>query len=119
MIPAYTLPVYASPCRLPDTTQDSVPGRWLGFTRAAISGGLCPLSFQGATLPEPDMNLSTHPAPLPHRLSHSVPVCEELWISLSDVPEPTHRSAVVALESLVLPACPAHQSLAKVLAEWI
>ena len=55
LIPAYTLPVYASPCRLPDTTQDSVPGRWLGFTRAAISGGMCPLSFQGATLIEPDL----------------------------------------------------------------
>jgi len=37
-VPAYRLPVYASQWPLPGTTQDSVPGCWLGFTRAAISG---------------------------------------------------------------------------------
>jgi len=37
-IPAYNLPVYASQWPLPDTTQDSVRGCWLGFTAAAISG---------------------------------------------------------------------------------
>jgi hypothetical protein len=37
-VSACRLPVYASQWPLPDTTQDSVPGRWLGFTRAAISG---------------------------------------------------------------------------------
>ena len=37
-IPAYNLPVYASPWPLPDTTQDSVRGCSLGFTAAAISG---------------------------------------------------------------------------------
>ena len=86
LIPAYTLPVYASPCRLPDTTQDSVPGRWLGFTRAAISGGMCPLSFQGATLPEPDMNLSAHPAPVPThcRESSVLPVYEQAWVMVRD-----------------------------------
>src|SRR5258707_15269024 len=30
-VPAYTLPVYASQWPLPDTTQDSVHGCWLGF----------------------------------------------------------------------------------------
>jgi hypothetical protein len=38
-VPAYVLPVYASPGTLPYTTQDSVPDCWRGFVRAAISGG--------------------------------------------------------------------------------
>ena len=37
-IPAYNLPVYASQWPLPDTTQDSVRGCWLGFAAVAISG---------------------------------------------------------------------------------
>ena len=37
-VPAYNLPVYASQCPLPDTTQDLVRGRLLGFAAAAISG---------------------------------------------------------------------------------
>jgi hypothetical protein len=41
-VSAYHLPVYASQWPLPDTTQDSVPGCWLGFTRAAISGCCIP-----------------------------------------------------------------------------
>ena len=36
-IPAYHLPVYASPCTLPYTTQDSVLGCWLSFTKVNIS----------------------------------------------------------------------------------
>ncbi len=36
-VPAYRLPVYASQWPLPDTTQDSVRGCWLGFTAVAIS----------------------------------------------------------------------------------
>lgn len=36
-VPAYPLPVYASQCPLPGTTQDSVPGCWLSFTRAVIA----------------------------------------------------------------------------------
>jgi len=36
--PAYTLPVYASQRPLPDTTQDSVHGCWLGFAAVAITG---------------------------------------------------------------------------------
>ena len=36
--PAYTLPVYASQWPLPDTTQDSVHGCWLGFAAVAITG---------------------------------------------------------------------------------
>lgn len=37
-VPAYTLPVYASQCPLPGTTQDSVHRCRLGFAAAAISG---------------------------------------------------------------------------------
>jgi hypothetical protein len=37
-VPAYLLPVYASQCPLPVTTQDSVRRCRLGFTAAAISG---------------------------------------------------------------------------------
>src|SRR5262249_58135812 len=38
-VPAYGLPVYASPCALPHPTQDSVPDCWLRFVRAAIADG--------------------------------------------------------------------------------
>jgi len=38
LVPAYTLPVYASQWPLPDTTQDSVHGCWLGFAAVAITG---------------------------------------------------------------------------------
>ena len=38
-VPAYVLPVYASPGTLPYTTQDSVPDCWLCFVRAAIADG--------------------------------------------------------------------------------
>jgi len=38
IVSAYNLPVYASQWTLPDTTQDSVHGCWLGFATAAISG---------------------------------------------------------------------------------
>jgi len=38
-VPAYCLPVYASQCTLPATTQDSVRGCWLDFAAAAISDG--------------------------------------------------------------------------------
>jgi hypothetical protein len=38
-VPAYMLPVYASPCALPHPTQDSVPDCWLRFVRAAIADG--------------------------------------------------------------------------------
>jgi hypothetical protein len=38
-VPAYDLPVYASPGTLPYPTQDSVPDCWRGFVRAAISDG--------------------------------------------------------------------------------
>jgi len=37
-IPAYNLPVYASQRPLPDATQDSVHGCWLGFAEVTISG---------------------------------------------------------------------------------
>jgi hypothetical protein len=38
-VPAYVLPVYASPGTLPSPTQDSVPDGWRGFVRAAIADG--------------------------------------------------------------------------------
>jgi hypothetical protein len=38
-VPAYVLPVYASPGALPHPTQDSVPDCWLRFVRAAIADG--------------------------------------------------------------------------------
>jgi len=38
-VPAYVLPVYASPGTLPYPTQDSVPDCWLRFVRAAITDG--------------------------------------------------------------------------------
>jgi len=38
-VPAYVLPVYASPGTLPSPTQDSVPDCWLRFVRAAIADG--------------------------------------------------------------------------------
>jgi hypothetical protein len=46
--PAYSLSVYASPCPFPDPTQDSIPGCWLGFTKATIAGGcsLCACKAQ-------------------------------------------------------------------------
>jgi len=37
LVPAYRLPVYASQCPLPGTTQDSVRGCWLGFAAVTIS----------------------------------------------------------------------------------
>src|SRR5262249_19716368 len=39
VVPAYVLPVYASPGTLPYTTQDSVPDCWLHFVRVAIADG--------------------------------------------------------------------------------
>ena len=51
-VPAYGLPVYASQHALPHTTQDSVPGCWLGFTRTAISG--CRTSCACKAQPSPN-----------------------------------------------------------------
>ena len=42
LVPAYGLPVYASQCPLPDTTQDSVRGCWLGFAAVTISDDRLP-----------------------------------------------------------------------------
>ena len=62
-VPAYSLPVYASQCRishharlgtrLPAKLCHGHHFRQLNF-----------MSFQGATLAEPDVNLSVHPAPI-------------------------------------------------------
>ena len=45
-IPAYNLPVYASQRPLPDTTQDSVRGCWLGFAAVAIPGDWVTCAFK-------------------------------------------------------------------------
>ena len=45
-VPAYTLPVYASQCPLPDTTQDSVRGCRLSFTAVAISDDMVSCAFK-------------------------------------------------------------------------
>jgi len=50
LVPAYTLPVYASQRPLPDTTQDSVHGCWLGFAAVAITGDWIPCAYK-AQLP--------------------------------------------------------------------
>jgi hypothetical protein len=45
-VPAYNLPVYASQWPLPDTTQDSVRGCWLGFAAVAIPGDWVTCAFK-------------------------------------------------------------------------
>src|SRR5215472_16867437 len=49
-VTAYTLPVHASQWPLPDTTQDSVHGCWLGFAVTAITGDRIPCAYK-AQLP--------------------------------------------------------------------
>ena len=49
-VPAYSFPVYASQRPLPDATQDSVRGCWLGFAAVAISGACASRAFK-AQLP--------------------------------------------------------------------
>jgi hypothetical protein len=50
LVPAYGLPVYASQCPLPDTTQDLVRGCWLGFAAVTISDDWLPCACK-AQLP--------------------------------------------------------------------
>ena len=50
-VPAYSFPVYASQRPLPDATQDSVRGCWLGFAAVAISGACASRAFK-AQLPQ-------------------------------------------------------------------
>ena len=45
-VPAYSFPVYASQRPLPDATQDSVRGCWLGFAAVAISGACASRAFK-------------------------------------------------------------------------
>ena len=49
-VPAYSFPVYASQRPLPDATQDSVRGCWLGFAAVAIPGACASRAFK-AQLP--------------------------------------------------------------------
>ena len=53
LVPAYTLPVYASQWPLPDTTQDSVHGCWLGFAAVAITGDRIPCAYKAQLSQEP------------------------------------------------------------------
>ena len=62
LVPAYGLPVYASQCPLPDTTQDSVRGCWLGFAAVTISDDRLPCACKAQLSQIPDVNLSIHPA---------------------------------------------------------
>ena len=50
-VPAYSFPVYASQRPLPDATQDSVRGCWLGLAAVAISGACASRAFK-AQLPQ-------------------------------------------------------------------
>ena len=52
-VPAYTLPVYASQWPLPDTTQDSVHGCWLGFAAVAITGNRIPCAYKAQPRTDP------------------------------------------------------------------
>ncbi len=52
-VPAYSFPVYASQRPLPDATQDSVRGCWLGFAAVAISGACASRAFKAQ--PPPDL----------------------------------------------------------------
>ena len=45
-VPAYSFPVYASQRPLPDATQDSVRGCWLGLAAVAISGACASRAFK-------------------------------------------------------------------------
>ena len=70
-VPAYCLPVYASQCPLP--VHHARLGTW-PLARLYQGSHLRLLNFmrfQGATLPKPDVSLSTHPAPIvqPHAAS--------------------------------------------------
>ena len=51
LVPAYGLPVYASQCPLPDTTQDSVRGCWLGFAAVTISDDRLPCACKAQPPP--------------------------------------------------------------------
>ena len=62
-VPAYSFPVYASQRPLPDATQDSVRGCWLGFAAVAISGACASRAFKAATPTDPDVRVLPHPAP--------------------------------------------------------
>ena len=52
-VPAYGLPVYASQCTLPATTQDSVRGCWLDFPAAAISDGWLTYAYMAQPCTDP------------------------------------------------------------------
>ena len=62
-VPAYSFPVYASQRPLPDATQDSVRGCWLGFAAVAISGACASRAFKAQTPTDPDVRVLPHPAP--------------------------------------------------------
>ena len=77
-VPAYVLPVYASPGTLPYLTQDSVPDCWLHFIRAVISDGwtLCAYKAQ----PPPNRTCRFHGIRLSNSSDNRGPSCLPLWI---------------------------------------
>ena len=84
-VPAYVLPVYASPCALPHPTQDSVPDCWLRFVRAAIADGwtICACKAQPPKncsckfpcMPLKPFKRSLRNAVVPHPTLGSGPAC--------------------------------------------
>ncbi len=61
------------------------------------------------SLPEPDVNLSAHPAPLPRRRPHPWPVCKQMWFALGHPTQPVFGSSRVMLQLLVFPRRPSDQ----------
>ena len=62
-VPAYSFPVYASQRPLPDATQDSVRGCWLGFAAVAISGACASRAFKAQPPQIRSVRVLPHPAP--------------------------------------------------------
>ena len=66
VVPAYVLPVYASPGTLPYTMQDSVPDCWLCFVRAAISDGWIVCACKAQPPPNRTCSFPAYGASAPH-----------------------------------------------------
>jgi len=81
-----------------------VPLMLKAHDKASRPGDLHPES-----LPEPDVNLSAHPAPLPRRRPYPLPVCKQVWFALGYPAQPVFRPAGVVFQLLVLPCRPSDQ----------
>ena len=62
-VPAYSFPAYASQRPLPDATQDSVRGCWLGLAAVAISGACASRAFKAQPPQIRTCGFLPHPAP--------------------------------------------------------